>query len=116
MMKCALPLLLAASAFAQKQPITLETLQAGGGRGGRGGAAFGGAPTWMPDGKTFITRQGRGFSLYDPATKESKLLIDTTAIDAAAIPVPPDEGPVDWTNRRARLGGMQVSSDGKLIL
>ena len=116
MMKCVVPFLLAFSAFAQKQPITLETLQAGGGRGGRGGAALGGAPTWMPDGKTFITRQGRGLSLYDPATKESKPLIDTTAIDAAAIPVPPDDGPVDWTNRRARLGGMQISADGKLIL
>src|SRR5436190_1568625 len=111
MMKCVFPLLLAASAFAQKQPITLETLQTGG-RGGRGGAAFGGAPTWMPDGKTFITRQGRGLSFYDPATRESKPLIDTTAIDAAAIPVPPDEGPVDWTNRRARVGGMQISPDG----
>ena len=30
--------------------------------------------------------------------------------------VPPDEGPTDWTNRRARVGGMQFSADGKTML
>ena len=114
MTRSALLLLLACSAFAQKQPITLQTLSAGGRGGGRGG--FGGAATWMPDGKSFLTRQGRGLSLYDAATKTSKPLIDTTAIDAAAVRVPTDDGPTDWTNRRARLGGMQISADGKLIL
>jgi len=110
-------LLLAASAFAQKQPITLETLRTGGrGGGGRGGAGMAGPPTWMPDGKTFLFRQGRSLSLYDPATKTSKLLIDTTPIDAAAVTVLLDDGPTDWTNRRAHLGGLQLSSDGKFIL
>src|SRR6516225_8358851 len=99
-------LLLATSLFAQKQPITLETLAAGG-RGGRGGG-FAGAPTWMPDGKTFVFRQGRNLMLYDATTKTSKLLIDTTPIDDAAVNVPADEGPTDWTNRRARVGGMQL--------
>ncbi|MGD0777180.1 MAG: hypothetical protein ABSC05_30535, partial [Candidatus Solibacter sp.] len=91
-------LLLAATAFAQKQPITLETLAAGGRGGGRGGAGFTGAATWMPDGKSFVIRQGRSLMLYDPATKASKLLIDTTPIDAAAVNVPSDDGPTDWTN------------------
>ena len=114
MTKFSILLLLAASAFAQKQPITLETLSAGGrGGGGRGGA---GQPTWMPDGKTFVFRQARSLMLYDPATQTSKLLIDTTPIDAAAMNVPPDDGPTDWTNRRARVGGMQISGDGKSML
>src|SRR6476619_2061574 len=104
MSKLTLLLLLSLSAFAQKKPITLETLQAGG-RGGRGGAGFAGAPTWLPDGKTFVVRQGRNLMVYDPATKASKLLIDTTPIDAAALVPPPDEGPTDWTNRHARSGG-----------
>ncbi|MEO8597809.1 MAG: S9 family peptidase [Candidatus Solibacter sp.] len=108
--------LLAVAAFAQKQPITLETLGAGGRGGGRGGAGAGAPLAWMPDGKTFLTRQGRGLSLYDPATQSGKPLIDTTAIDAAAVPVPVDEGPVDWTNRRARVAGPQVSFDGKTML
>jgi dipeptidyl-peptidase-4 len=104
--------LLAVSAFAQKQPITLETL----GAAGRGGGGRGGAPTWMPDGKSFVFRQGRNFMLYDPASRASKLLIDTTPIDDAAVAMPPDDGPTDWTNRRARLGGLQLSADGKSIL
>src|SRR5674476_717502 len=87
-------LLLAASAFAQKQPITLETLSAGGRGGGRGGAGFAGPPTWMPDGKGFVFRQARNLMLYDPATQTSKLLIDTTPIDAAAVSVPSDDGPI----------------------
>jgi dipeptidyl-peptidase-4 len=107
-------LLLAGSVFAQKQPITLETLNAGG-RGGRGGG-FAGAPTWMPDGKSFVFRQGRSLMLYDATTQTSKLLIDTTPIDAAAVNVPPEDGPTDWTNRRARIGGMQLSGDGKVML
>ena len=116
MTKFGIILLFAAAALAQKQPITLETLNGAGRGGGRGGAGFAGAPTWMPDGKSFVTRQGRSLMRYDPATKESKLLIDTTPIDAAAVNVPADDGPTDWTNRRARSGGMQVSGDGKTML
>ena len=52
MTKFSILILLAASAFAQKKPITLETLSAGGRGGGRGGAGFAGPPTWMPDGDT----------------------------------------------------------------
>ena len=107
--------LLAASAFAQKQPITLETLNSAGRGGGRGGAGFAGSH-WTPDGTHFVFRQGSSLMLYDPATKTSKLLIDTTPIDAAAVNVPPDDGPTDWTNRRARVGGMQFSGDGKTML
>jgi len=106
-------LLLVASAFAQKEPITLETLGAGRG-GGRGGGFA--APTWMPDGKSFVFRQGGDLMLYDPANRASRLLLDTTPLEEAAIPAPPDGGPTDWTNRRASLGDMQVSSDGKSIL
>jgi dipeptidyl-peptidase-4 len=108
-------LLLSLSASAQKKPITLETLQGGGRSGGRGG--FAGAPTWLPDGKTFVTRQGRSLSIYDPATKTSKPLMDVSPLDAAAVNPPSEEsGPTDWTNRRARVAGMQFSSDAKLLL
>src|SRR5689334_13538417 len=83
MRNLALLLLLSLSATAQKKPITLETLQAGG-RGGRGGfGAFAAAPTWLPDGKTFLTRQGRGnLSVYDPTTKTSRPFMDVSALDA----------------------------------
>ena len=106
-------LLLSLCASAQKKPITLDTLQGGRG-GGRGG--FAAPPTWLPGGKTFAFRQGRSIMLYDPATKSSKPLIDTTPIDAAAVSPAAEEGPTDWTNRRARIAGLQFSRDAKLLL
>ncbi|HEY1338322.1 MAG TPA: hypothetical protein VGF59_12465, partial [Bryobacteraceae bacterium] len=117
MTKFCLLLFLSLSAFAQKKPITLETLNQGGRGGGRGGAGFGAAAqTWAPDGKTFVFRQGRALTVYDPATRTSKQWIDTSAIDAAAMAPPAADGPTDWTNRRARVGGMQFSNDGKTLL
>lgn len=114
MQKFVLFALLLPSAFAQKKPITLETLnQAGRGGGGRG---FFGA-TWAPDGKSFVTRAGRNLVVYDAATQKTRDLVSTEAIDSAAQRIRDDEeGPTDWTNRRARLGGMQFSTDGKSLL
>ncbi len=114
-MKLTVILLLVSSAFAQKRPITLESLYSSGGRGGggRGGAA---AATWAADGKTFVFREGSSLRIYDPATKSSKELVSTEAIDAAAITAPAADEPMDWTNRRARTGGIQWSRDGKLLL
>jgi len=116
MSKLTVFLLVSVCATAQKKPITLETLNQGGRGGGRGGAGMAGPPTWSPDGKTFVFRQGRTLMIYDPATKASKTLLDTSAIDAAAVTPPADDGPVDWTNRRARTGGMTFSADGKQLL
>src|SRR5215469_1829644 len=81
MRKFVVCLFLIGAAFAQKQPITLETLsQAGrGGRGGRGG--FDGPQVWMPDGKSFLFRQGRNLMAYDPATKSSKAVMSLEALD-----------------------------------
>ena len=48
--------------------------------------------------------------LYNPATKTSKELVSTEAMDAAAVKPPEETGPFDWTNRRApRSGGIQWS-------
>ncbi len=104
-------LLLSFSVLAQKKPVTLDSLT-----GGRGGGAFAGPPTWAPDGKSFLFRQGHSLMVYDPATKTSRTLIDTTPIDAAAVNPPAEEGPTDWTNRRARVAGLQWAPDGKLLL
>ncbi len=112
MRKFLLLLVAAPALFAQKQPITLETLnQAGRGGGGRGVAVL-----WAPDGKTFVTRREGSLSLYDPATRTSKELVSTAEIDAAAVKAPAEEEPMDWQNRRSRLGGMEWSDDGKALL
>src|ERR1019366_4047124 len=78
MLKFTLCLVLAASAFGQKRPITLDSMSQGGrgGGGGRGAAA----PTWAPDGKTFVFRQGRSLAIYDPATRRSKDLVAVEAM------------------------------------
>lgn len=113
MKRITLLLWLSLSLLAQKKPITLETLSQGGGRGGRGG----GPVTWAPDGKSFVFRQGRSLMIYDPATKSSKELVSTEAIDRAAVKPPPETGPFDWTNRRARVsGGIQWADSGNDLL
>jgi len=115
MLKFTILVLALLPAFAQKKPITLETLNEGG-RGGGGGRGPGGPATWAPDGKTFVFRQGRSLMIYDPATKSARELVSTEAIDDAAMAPPSDDGPMDWQNRRARVGGMQWSNDGKTLL
>ena len=112
----ALAVLLSFCALAQKKPVTLETLQQGGRGGGGGRGAGGGAVTWAPDGKTFVFRQGRNLMVYDPATKSSKTLLELTPLDEAAVKAPATAVPTDWTNRRARVAGLQFSPDGKLLL
>jgi len=116
MRKLAFCLCLITAAFAQKKPITLESLNQGG-RGGGGRGGFGGPQVWMPDGKSFLVRQGRNLAVYDVAAKSSRTVMALEGIDAAAVAPPAEDGPVDWTNRRAgRGGGMQLSADGKELL
>jgi len=114
MRKVLLLTLAATSLFAQKKPITLESMNEGRGAGGAGRG--GGASLWAPDGKTFLLRQGRALAIYNPATKSAKELVSTEAMDAAAVKGPNEDGPVDWTNRRASAGGLQWSQSGKEIL
>jgi dipeptidyl-peptidase-4 len=115
MLRFTVCLLLVAPVFAQKEPITLESMNQGG-RGVAPSVPGRGAATWAPDGKTFVFRQGRSLMIYDPATKSSKDLVAVDALDAAAVNPPPNDGPFDWTNRRVRDGGLQFSSDGKELL
>ncbi len=112
MRKLALMLLLASSVFAQRKPITIETLSQAA-RGGRGAPV---SELWMPDGKSFLVRQDKHLSLYDCATRRNKTLLALDEIDAAAVAPPADEGPTDWINRRAGLGSMQLSANGKELL
>ncbi|HEY9139856.1 MAG TPA: DPP IV N-terminal domain-containing protein [Bryobacteraceae bacterium] len=113
MRKLALVLLLASPVFAQKKPVTLETLSQEARRGRR---AATGPELWMPDGRSFLERQGSRLSLYDCVTRQSKTVMDLDEIDAAAVAPPAEEGPMDWTNRRAGLESMQLSASGNKLL
>ncbi len=112
MRKFAVFTLFLSAAFAQKQPVTMETLD----QGGRGGGGRGGAAVWAPDGRSFVTRAGRSLVVYDAATQKTRDLVSTQAIDSAAVRPADDGGPMDWTNRRARVGGMGWTADGKSLL
>jgi dipeptidyl-peptidase-4 len=105
-------LLLASPAFcAQKKPITLETL-AQAARPGHGAPL---PEVWLPDGRSFLARQNNRLTLYDCATEKSRMVLALDSLDAAAVATT-DDGPMDWTNRRAGVNAMQLSSDGKELL
>jgi dipeptidyl-peptidase-4 len=112
MRKFAVLVLFAFSLLAQKKPITIETL----GRAPRGGRAAAAPELWMPDGKSFLVRQGGRLSLYDCTTRQSKTVTMLDKIDAAAVAPPAEAAPMDWINRRAGVGNMQLPSDGRELL
>jgi hypothetical protein len=101
-----------ALATAQKKPITLETLYESP-RRTAAGAGAGSPVVWAPDGKTFLLRRDGRLAIYDPATKSTRELIPTYPMDSAAVAVPHEDEPEDWTNRRARSGELQFSDSGK---
>jgi dipeptidyl-peptidase 4 len=107
--KLGLLVLLAFPAIAQKKPVTLEALQDSPRRGDASGA-----PVWAPDGKSFVFRQGRNLVIFDPATKRTRDLVATDAMDQAAVKIPP--GPADWQNRRVRDTPLQWSPSGEDLL
>ncbi len=106
-------LLFLSCGFAQKKPITLDTLRQIGRAAWRGGYV---SATWSPDGSRFVFRQGHSLMLYDAATRTSREILSTESLLDAAVPPPADGAPMDWTNRRARTGGMEWSADGKSLL
>src|ERR1700678_486505 len=83
--------LLVLPVFAQKKPVTLESLKAIKYEGD-------GPPTWAPDGKTFLFQRGQSLRIYDPATKTSRELVSIEKLDEAAVKSP-EEGAYGWTNR-----------------
>jgi len=113
MRELALILLLATSVFAQKKPITLETLGQAARAGGRGA---GSPELWLPDGRSFLLRQGNSLALYDCASRRSRTVLSLDEIDAAAVKPPADEAPMDWSNRHAGRGAMELSAGGRELL
>src|SRR5277367_5471127 len=100
--RCLFLLLAILPVFAQKKPITLESLKAA--RHGEGD----GPPTWAPDGKTFLFSRANTLRIYDPATKTSRELVSIDALDAAAVKGR-DEVAYGWTNRYVDAGGVAFS-------
>ena len=100
--------------LAQKKSVTLEALE----EASRLAPQGPGSPlAWNADGTKFLYRQGRQLLVYDPGLKSSKELLDTSALDAAAVkPASQETQPFDWENRRVRETPVQWSSAGNQIL
>lgn len=103
----------ALSLFAQKKPVTLDSITQRGGGGARGG--LGGAPIWAPDGKHFAYMRGQTIMLYDVAAKSEKELLALEALEKAAVPAPAADR-FDWQNRRVAETSYQWSTNGKELL
>jgi dipeptidyl-peptidase 4 len=101
-------LILLAPVFAQKKPVTVESLHAV-------KHEEDGPPTWAPDGKTFLFSRGTMLRIYDAAAKTSRELVSVEALDAAAIKGSADS-PYSWTNRGVESGGVEFSASGKELL
>src|SRR5260370_23895711 len=103
--------LCAFSVFAQKKPITLETLTA------RSGArrSMESPLEWAPDGKHFAYFKGKQIMLYDVAAKSEKELLALEPLEKAAVPVPTAER-FDFQNRRVSENRFQWSPSGKELL
>jgi len=100
--------LLVAPVFGQKKPVTLESLKAV-------KHEAEGAPTWAPDGKTFLFLKDNSLRIYDPAKKTSRELVSTEVLDRAAVKRQ-EEGAYGWTNRYVESGGVEFSGSGKEVL
>jgi len=72
---------LAASLFAQKKPVTIDTVME---QRHEGEAP---EPVWAPDGKHFAYFQGGEVRLYDVAAKSDKPLLSLAPLEKAAVAV-----------------------------
>ncbi len=101
---------LAGSLFAQKKPITIDTLIERSRAGG-----FSGEVTWAPDGSRFAYLQNNRVILYDVQAKTEQELLTLDALENAAVS-PPEPQQFDWENRHVAESSLEWSSSGKNLL
>ncbi|MGQ9634485.1 MAG: S9 family peptidase [Bryobacteraceae bacterium] len=102
-------LITAASASAQKKPVTIDAVT------GRQGAGRAGEITWAPDGRRFAYPQDRRIWLYDVISRSRRELVALAALEAAAQRAP-QPALFDWENRRVREQRIQWTPDGQSLL
>src|SRR5271154_4686189 len=104
-----LAVFLAFSAFAQKKPVTIDSITSAGPRGGPGPIQ------WAPDGKRFAYEEGEKLWLYDVPSKSKKDIATLSDFSAKAVKtLEPDV--TDWQNRHVSEQSFAWSHGGKEIL
>jgi dipeptidyl-peptidase-4 len=97
------------SLFAQKKPITIDTVI----QQSRENETP--QVVWAPDGKHFAYFRASEVMLYDVAGKAEKTLLSLAPLEKAAVPVP--EPPrFDWQNRRVSEDSLEWAHSGKKLL
>src|SRR5690349_18941183 len=105
--------LCASGLFAQKKPVTLDTLDAA----NRLSAVGPGSPVaWAPQGDKWIYRRDGRLFIYDANARSSRQLIDAGTLDKAAVAASNDPQPFGWENRRVIESNVQWSSNGNEVL
>ena len=99
-------------AYAQKKPITIDTLVE---RASAASHADIAPPEWAPDGKHFAHIHENKVMLYDVAAKSERELVALDALEKAAVtPAEPEQ--FDWQNRRVSENSLEWSASGKQLL
>ncbi len=100
---------LVAFLFAQKKPVTIETVTE------QGRQDEGSTPVWAPDGKHLAYFRGGEVRLYDVAAKSEKTLLALAPLEKAAVAIPEPQR-FDWQNRRVSEDSLEWSRSGKQLL
>jgi len=100
---------LAAPLFAQKKPVTIDTVIE------QRHAIRTPAPVWAPDGERFVYTESGELRLYDVPAKSEKTLLSLDPLEKAAVPYP-EPMRFDWENRRVDEDSVEWSHSGKQLL
>jgi dipeptidyl-peptidase 4 len=100
---------LAFSLFAQKKPVTVDTVME------QRREVETPVPEWAPDGKHLAYFRGGEVRLYDLAAKSEKTLLSLAPLEKAAVPVA-EPARFDWQNRRVSEDSLEWSQSGKQLL
>jgi len=97
------------SLFAQKKPVTIETVIQ------QSHEKEAPQVVWAPDGKRFAYFQGSEVMLFDVAAKSQRTLLSLEPMEKAAVPVVEPQR-FDWQNRRVSEDSLEWSPSGKQLL
>ncbi len=102
---------LAACAYGQKRPVSIEAASAPAG----GARDRFGAPIWAPNGTRFAYLDGKNLMLYDAASGARSELVSLEPLEKMAVK-PPAPAQFQFVNRGVSTERIQWSTDGKSLL
>ena len=102
---------LAACAYAQKRPVSIEAAASSGGRG----ADRAGPPIWAPDGTRFAYLDGKKLMQFDAASGAISEIVSLEPLERMAVKSPPKEQ-FEFVNRGFSPEHIQWTPDSQSLL